>query len=639
MSLFEDLVEELKENNLLEETADGPRREKSEPAGKTVTGQDSPPPESHAPDPASLEMPGSLDFLERNRETAADEGSHPEPLFKSSGPVPELFEPAPAGPVSEASAGPVSEAPTGPESFVETRPETQPAGEAAPAPEPAPAPTVARAQEAASDPEPAPPAPVAAVEPEPVPVAVPVTNDPPPRVNPAELAAERKRAEEKEFFRRRALDEVNGLQMVEHVLAGVEREQMKTVPKTYDDMQVKHALHEFLQIEEDSRSPQHAQAEFRLMQETEDWYSALSRRDRNISVAHLRRYCETTKPSLSSQALIALARFYRNSPYSESVRSKFDLVVTRLFTKERGGDKRELVFQSDELIRHIQELYAEWASVPLYAAEEDESAVLISALKFQDFINEARQAETFDELVKKDFFKRLKVFKEETSDNFFSPVLLAAAIESNVVVGNRYVELIDQERNSSDVSELTNKYGIVHDRSISEATSKTMDLLEILRERKPEPAAAEESSAAETEAAADEEKKETDGGAYGTLFRANKKLVIATALTVVLAGVYFLLGGFSFFSGGAALVSGEAQTVNLERSSLRDYVRSARIKDGTLYAITAEKWNGASRAEKEEVVDKFLKAGQAKGFEKVYLLNGDGRPVVSATRDEVRILE
>src|SRR5436190_1575160 len=130
---------------------------------------------------------------------------------------------------------------------------------------------------------------------------------------------------EKEYFRKRAMDEVTGLQMVDHVLAGVEREQMKLVPKPYDDLPVKLALHDFMQVAHETSTTEHAQSEFRLMQETENWCSALSHRDKHITIAHLRRHCETTRPPLSAQALIALARFYRNSPYSESVRSKFEL--------------------------------------------------------------------------------------------------------------------------------------------------------------------------------------------------------------------------------------------------------------------------------------------------------------------------
>jgi len=59
----------------------------------------------------------------------------------------------------------------------------------------------------------------------------------------------------------------------------------------------------------ETNTTEHAQAEFRLMQETENWYSALSHRDKYITVAHLRRYCETSRPALSAQALISLARF------------------------------------------------------------------------------------------------------------------------------------------------------------------------------------------------------------------------------------------------------------------------------------------------------------------------------------------
>src|SRR5437870_1458645 len=48
-----------------------------------------------------------------------------------------------------------------------------------------------------------------------------------------------------EFFKKRAVDEVASLQMVEHVLTGVEREFMQIVPKSFDDFNTKRALHAF----------------------------------------------------------------------------------------------------------------------------------------------------------------------------------------------------------------------------------------------------------------------------------------------------------------------------------------------------------------------------------------------------------
>ena len=284
-----------------------------------------------------------------------------------------------------------------------------------------------------------------------------------------------------EFYRRRALDQVIGLEMVEHVISGVEREQMKLVSERYDEVDVKKALHEFLKVADDVKSPEHSSLEFKLLQESENWTVELSKRDCNISVGHLRRYSETTKPSLSSQALISLARFYRNAPFTEDVRAKFDLVVTSLFTEDIANEKRSLAFKPKELSKHIQELYADWSSVPLYATEEEDSQLLLSALKYEDFIQEVENAESFDALIKKDFFRRLKAFKEKTSENFFAPILVSAAIKCNVVVGNRYVELLEEAQEAG--KNLGDKYGEVHDKSISDATSKTVNLINTLREK------------------------------------------------------------------------------------------------------------------------------------------------------------
>ncbi len=268
--------------------------------------------------------------------------------------------------------------------------------------------------------------------------------------------------------------------MVEHVLTGVEREQMKTVSKPFNDLKVKTALHNFLQVSKNTKSAEHAQTEFQLMQETESWHSALSHRDKNISVSNLRRFCENTRPVLSSQALMSLAKFYRNSAYSESVRGKFDFVATKIFSKEIGNEKRQTVFEYDELTRHLAELYAEWESISFYSSEEGDSEVLITTLKFEDFITEAEAAESFDELIISDFFNRLRLFKEKTGEQFFAPLVSTAAIECNVSVGNRYVELLEKEREQGETEKLENKYGFLHDQVISESIGKTLQLVELL---------------------------------------------------------------------------------------------------------------------------------------------------------------
>ncbi len=287
-----------------------------------------------------------------------------------------------------------------------------------------------------------------------------------------------------EFYRERAATEVSSLQMVEHILSGIEREQMKVLPKPYNDLDAKKALHSFLQITADVNSAEHAQAEFQLMQETESWYSSLSHRDKHISAAHLRRYCENARPALSFQALAALARFYRNSPYSESVRNKFDLIITRLFSKDIGDEKREVLLQRDEFIEKLTGLYEEWASISLYSNDEEDSATLLAAFKFEDFMTEADNAENFDELIRNDFFNRLRIFKESTGEQFFAPLVTATAIDSNVRIGNRFVELLNAEREKGEAEKMENKYGFLHDHVISDSTSKTLQLVKLLNGKK-----------------------------------------------------------------------------------------------------------------------------------------------------------
>ncbi|MCY7347698.1 MAG: hypothetical protein LH614_15955 [Pyrinomonadaceae bacterium] len=304
---------------------------------------------------------------------------------------------------------------------------------------------------------------------------------------PSSLEVAERENNEAEFYRKRAKNEVSFLQMVEHVFAGVEREQLKIVPKPYDDLEVKKVLHSFLQISHAPHSSEHASAHFRLLEETERWHSSLALRNERLLTAQLRRYCETSRPPLSSPALISLARFYRNSTYSEQVRSKFDLVLTRLLSKEIGGNQRELVLARPKLAAHLIELYAEWSSVPLYSTDTGDAEIAGIAQGFEDFIIEADEAGSFDELIESSFFNRLHLFKKSTNENFFAPLVAAAAVESNIRIGNRYVELLVNEKEKGGFFDLKNKYGAAHDQTVSEATGKTLAVAELLNQKTAAP--------------------------------------------------------------------------------------------------------------------------------------------------------
>lgn len=456
--------------------------------------------------------------------------------------------------------------------------------------------------------------------------------------SPAQPSAEAKKIDETEFFRRRATDEVAGLQMVEHVFSGIERDRKKIVPKPFDDLQVKKALHNFLQVVADVNSSEHAAVEFELMQETESWCSALSYRDKQISVANLRRFCETSRPALSSPALLALARFYRNSPYSEAVRSKFDLIVTRLFSKDLWGDKRELTFSRDELIRHLSELYAEWSSISLYAGDEDESKIVLTAFKFEDFMSEALKAESFDELIKTDFFNRLRNFKQNAGEQFFAPLVTATAVECNISIGNRYVELLEVEKGKGELEKLENKYGFLHDQVISDAASKSLQLVELLKTKTAPPpeiveAKKEVAPAAETPKPPTA-KASAPANVKKSFFGVNKWL-LASAAVALFCSLALMLWSNNF--AAPAKMSQDVTKVNIDNSSLKEYIRDARVGNNTFFAVVLPSWNALNPEKKEEILKKIAAIGADKGFRNVLLVSADGKSVGTAVGDIVEL--
>ena len=439
---------------------------------------------------------------------------------------------------------------------------------------------------------------------------------------------------EKEYFRKRAMDEVTGLQMVDHVLSGVEREQMKLVPKPYDDLPVKLALHDFLQVAHETNSTEHAQAEFRLMQETENWCSALSHRDKHVSIAHLRRHCETTRPPLSSQALIALARFFRNSSYTEAVRSKFELVVTRLFTREIENDRRELALSGEEIVQQLKELYADWSSIQLYSSSEEDSDILISVLKFEDFVNEAENTKTFDDLIASDFFNRLRLFKQNCNENFFAPLVTVSAIEANVKIGNLYVELLEKEKEKFNAAALEEKYGFLHDQAVSDATGKTFELAELLQQRgknvKTEQAEIVEVSVKEHERSRVRIEKKP----RSKVFAVNKWLLAATILTIIACvGLY----GWAEYEGQEVKTSPSVKKVNLENSEFKDFIQNARISDETFFGVTTAAWESINGEKKEQLLKKLMSIGAEKNFKKVHLINTGGKAVGFASAEKTEV--
>jgi hypothetical protein len=438
----------------------------------------------------------------------------------------------------------------------------------------------------------------------------------------------------RDFYRKRAMDEVSSLQMVEHVLSGIEREHMKVVPGVYDDLEVKKALHKFLQVQTDPSTSDYAAAEFQLIRETEAWSTALSERDAKISVANLRRFCENSRPVLSSQALMSLARFYRNAAYCEASRAKFDLVMTRLFSRESGDAKRRLLFGRVDMVGHIKTLYANWSSVALYSADGDTNIRAVVA-GFEDRLTEAESAETFEKLIEKSFFDKVHEFKQATGEMFFTPEIVAIAIDCNIRVGNKFVDLIQLERSRTNPESVEKKYGYEYDQIISDAAGRTLQLVEILKSL-PEPDAEERSAPKPTHKSPTVfiAEREKASRLSSDLFRVNKWLLAVTVLVLIGSIVVY------FWAGQATTESSSAENANdvdLSTTELNEFLRSGRSTSETLYAITRPSWDQLTDAKKKEILERAREFGQDRGLTNVRFVNvrGDLEAFSSRTRSEI----
>jgi hypothetical protein len=446
--------------------------------------------------------------------------------------------------------------------------------------------------------------------------------------------------EDSEFFRKRAMEEVSSLQMVEHVLAGVEREYMKITPVACDDLEIKKALHRFLQVSRDANSDARTDAEYKLLQETQEWHSALFARDKNISVANIRLFCENSRPVLSAQALMALARFYRNSPFTEEVRGKFDFVMTRLFSRDDGYEQRKLLFGRLEMIGHIKTLYNNWSSISYHAAEDHQADIDLAVSRFNDLARNSDAAETVDELLKADVFQVIRGYKEECGELFYVPDVAAAAIDCNVQLGNKYVKLILKERSKHGAAAIEEKYGFKYDQAVSNACGKTLLLANLLG------MGTEENRKDEHNAVAFEQESfilpsSTPVASYDIrrkkgLFGVSRWLVAATILVAIGSGGVYLWAGK--FAGTETPIT-VASELNLDGTGLKAHLKTVRVSNETAYCLTEPSWDTLGEPEQKEFLGKVYAFAQTKGLKRVNLLNQKGRTIAFVTKDKVELFK
>jgi len=236
---------------------------------------------------------------------------------------------------------------------------------------------------------------------------------------------------------KRAGQEAVQLRIVERFLSEVERRLLKTTPVIFDIERIKTALHILKTLTEADEIDECLEAEFRLDQEFHLWRTLILERDQKIEAYHFRRLCDSTSYPLDDQIFVALVWFYCGLDFTPASQSKFDLSVTRLFTRTRPDSQRELRGRREENVDRLREIISRSQSL---AHSQDEITIAVTAI--EDFVNEALQLRNFEDLVRAKLFDRYRDFKRDLGDIFFEPEIVAVALECNVVLGNRFDDLL-----------------------------------------------------------------------------------------------------------------------------------------------------------------------------------------------------
>lgn len=240
-------------------------------------------------------------------------------------------------------------------------------------------------------------------------------------------------------FLKRVGDIAVNLRVTEKILTEIERRLFSPDQTLFDIEFVRANLQKLRSMPPETPTEAFLQIEFALDQEFHLWRSLLEERDRKIETYHLRRFFDTANQTFDDAVFIALAYFYRSSQFYTSNLSKFDLVVTRLFSSGSPGSREVRLVRNDRTER-LREMFAAWDG-----DDRSQTALTVrleAVARLDEFIFEAEMLSDFEELIRSNIFDRVRAFKRDLGGAFFEHDIVAASVECNLVLGNVFNELL-----------------------------------------------------------------------------------------------------------------------------------------------------------------------------------------------------
>jgi hypothetical protein len=284
-------------------------------------------------------------------------------------------------------------------------------------------------------------------------------------------------------YLRRAIEKMKALQAAERVLASLERVMLSRAPGKFDLIRLVTAINELNLALRSGEEDKVREAEATVHQELETAFQTLATRDAAIMPYHLRRFCEDDSTLLDLNALAALTSFYRALPPTEANRGKYDFVVTRLFSHPMPGcatRQRQLKINREQLTKRLTEMCVAWGET---IVRDPADAPKISQFieHFDAFIAEVKEIHQFEELVSRAFFQRVRDCKAQVGNWLYLPEVSAASIESNLIINNRFLTLLDIENEETQtvspaLQNLTDAFGDTYSNEPDEVSTILREL-------------------------------------------------------------------------------------------------------------------------------------------------------------------
>ena len=242
-------------------------------------------------------------------------------------------------------------------------------------------------------------------------------------------------------------------QITDKFLSAVELGFLKKTSPEFDTKSLKTGLNE-LKSSTDISDERLSQIEALMDAELELWCNGLESRNHYIETYHVRRFCDSYKRPINENVYEALVRFYYTLSHTASNQSKFDLVITRLFTEHVKGF-RGLNIAQDLLPAKLDSLFEKWKVKKAAANDFDKYEANET---FDTFVSEAESFTEFEPFIKSELLDRFRAFKFELSDRFYDSNIIASAIACNVVIGNSFQSLLVKANEQS--AELTSNFDL-----------------------------------------------------------------------------------------------------------------------------------------------------------------------------------